>query len=282
MRRSTALREMRAAARLDLAEVARSRWLLFCAGTYALVAGIFVLVGLRESTLLGFTGMGRVLLSFCHALVLLLPLLALTATSAVVNRARDEGTFELLFTQPLRRGAWFAAVSGVRLLALVAPLVLLMIGMGAVAGTVWRSEVPWPFLWRSVAVCAALLVCFAGIGTAISTFIRNPARATTYVILVWAASVALLDFGLIGLMLRWQLDPQATFTLAALNPVQDARMALLSSLEPDLATFGPVGFYLANRVGGDALFALGVAWPAAVGVGAWGAALRRFRRGDLV
>ncbi len=278
----TALREVGAAARLDLAEVVRSRWLLFCAGVYAIVAGIFVLVGLRESTLLGFTGMGRVLLSFSHALVLLLPLLALTATSAVVNRARDDGSFELLFTQPLRRGSWFAAVSGVRLAALIAPLVVLMVGMGAVAGAVWRQEVPWPFLWRSVGVCSALLVCFAGIGVAISTFVRNPARATTYVILAWAVSVALLDFGLIGLMLKWQLNPQAVFTLAALNPVQDARMALLSSLEPDLATFGPVGFYMANRVGGDALFALGVAWPAAVGLGAWGAAFLRFRRGDLV
>jgi ABC-2 type transport system permease protein len=278
----TALREMGAAARLDLAEVVRSRWLLFCAGVYALVAGIFVLVGLRESTLLGFTGMGRVLLSFSHALLLLLPLLALTATSSVVNRARDDGAFELLFTQPLRRQSWFAAVSSVRLLALLAPLVILMVGMGAAAGLVWQQPVPWPFLWRAVGVCASLLVCFAGVGVAISTFVRNPAKATTYVILTWAVSVALLDFGLIGLLLKWQLNPQAVFTLAAMNPVQDARMALLSSLEPELATFGPVGFYLANRVGGDALFALGVAWPAVVGLGAWGAALVRFRRGDLV
>ena len=278
----TALREMGAAARLDLAEVVRSRWLLFCAGVYALVAGIFVLVGLRESTLLGFTGMGRVLLSFSHALVLLLPLLALTATSAVVNRARDDGAFELLFTQPLRRGSWFAAVSMVRLAALLAPLVALMVAMGAVAGVVWQQAVPWPFLWRAVGVCSSLLVCFAGVGVAISTFVRNPAKATTYVILTWAVAVALLDFGLIGLLLKWQLHPQAVFALAALNPVQDARMALLSSLEPDLATFGPVGFYLANRVGGDALFALGMVWPVVVGVGAWGAALFRFRRGDLV
>ena len=116
---------------------------------------------------------------------------------------------------------------------------------------------------------------------AISTYVRHPARATTYVILVWALAVALLDFGLIGLMLRWQLNPRLVFTLAALNPVQDARMALLSSLEPDLGTFGPVGFYMAHRVGGTVLFWLGVLWPAVVGVGAWTAALRHFRRGDL-
>ena len=79
-------REVLAMVRLELAEVLRSRWLLFCCGVYALLAAMFVLVGLRESSVFGFTGMGRVLLGFCHALVLVLPLLGLSATGQVVNR----------------------------------------------------------------------------------------------------------------------------------------------------------------------------------------------------
>jgi hypothetical protein len=59
-------------------------------------------------------------------------------------------------------------------------------------------------------------------------------------------------------------------------------MALLSSAEPTLATLGPVGFYLANRIGTRALFALGVGWPALVAASAWLAAWWRFRRGDVV
>ena len=59
-------------------------------------------------------------------------------------------------------------------------------------------------------------------------------------------------------------------------------MALLASAEPTLATLGPVGFYLANRLGANALFALGLAWPALVGVAAWLAAWNAFRRGDAV
>jgi hypothetical protein len=74
----------------------------------------------------------------------------------------------------------------------------------------------------------------------------------------------------------------AVFALAAANPVQTARMALLASAEPTLATLGPVGFYLANRLGTDLLFALGIAWPALVGVGGWLVAWQSFRRGDAV
>ena len=67
-----------------------------------------------------------------------------------------------------------------------------------------------------------------------------------------------------------------------MNPVQDARMALLSGLEPELSNLGPVGFYLANKVGGPTLYALGVAWPAFVGAVAWLFAFVRFRTSDLV
>jgi ABC-2 type transport system permease protein len=94
--------------------------------------------------------------------------------------------------------------------------------------------------------------------------------------------VALLDLAGIGLLLRWRVPAHAVFLLAAANPVQAARMALLSLAEPSLATLGPVGFYLTNRIGTRALFTLGVAWPVALGAGAWCLALWRFRRGDVV
>ncbi len=275
-------RELLAVARLDLAEVLRSRWMVFCGVIYALLAGAFVLVGLRESTLLGFSGMGRVLLSFCHALVLLLPLLALTATGQVVNRAREDGSLELFFSQPLRRGTFFAAVTLVRYGVLVVPLGVLMGAMAVVGSLAYGQVVPWGFLARAVAVSAALLAAFVGLGMAVSTLVRSQARAMIWMIALWALGVALIDFGLVGLMLQWRLNPRTVFLLAALNPVQSARMALLSGASPELGVLGPVGFFLAHRLGGGVLFAVGTLWPVLVGAGAWGLALRSFRRGDLV
>lgn len=275
-------RQVLAIARLDLADVLRSRWLVFCGGAYLLLAIIFVLVGLRESTVLGFTGMGRVLLSVCHALLLLLPLLALTVFAPVIGRARDDGTLELLFSQPLRRSAWFVAISITRYLVLIVPFVVMMVGLSLYGQLALSQTVPWQFVIRALAVAAALVAAFSGIGLLISALTRNPARVTTYVVLAWALGVALLDFGIIGVLLRWRLDATAVFTLAALNPVQDARMALLSGLEPDLASLGPVGFYLAHRIGPTALYALGVVWPVAVGASTWIFAWNAFRRGDLI
>jgi ABC-type transport system involved in multi-copper enzyme maturation permease subunit len=275
-------RQVAVAARLDLAELRRGRWLVFAALTYLFLGGVFVLVGARESSLFGFTGIGRVVLAFCHALLLALPLLALTATGQAVGRGREDGSFELLFTQPLGRGAWFAGVSAVRLGALLAPFVVLVVAMGLYAQLILGQPPPWPFLWRTVAVMAALLTAFAGVGLAISTFVRHAGKQALALLAAWALGVALLDFAVVGLLLRWRLPAELVFALTAANPVEAARLALLAGLDAQLSTLGPVGFYLANKVGPDALFAFGVAWPTVVGVGAWLAALVSFRRRDLL
>lgn len=275
-------REAAVVARLDFAEVRRSRWLIFCLLVHAILAGTFVLVGLRESGVVGFTGMGRALMSWSHALLFLLPLLALSATGQVVNSARDDGSLELLLSNPVSRAAYFLGTSLVRVLALVLPLLVAMPVMALFGTLAFGQQVPWGFLVRGMAVSTSLLLCFVAIGLLISVMVRNQAKALMLTILVWIAGVALIDFGLVGVMLQWELPPQAVFALAVLNPVQCARLALLSAAQPELSTFGPVGFFLANRIGANGLLLLGLGWPLLLGVTAWVWSLASFRRRDLV
>jgi hypothetical protein len=84
------------------------------------------------------------------------------------------------------------------------------------------------------------------------------------------------------MMLQWRMEPRVVFALAALNPVQSIRMALLSSADPELGVLGPVGFYLANRIGSTGLYVLGVGWPMVLGTLAWFSGLWTLRRGDVV
>jgi hypothetical protein len=59
-------------------------------------------------------------------------------------------------------------------------------------------------------------------------------------------------------------------------------MGLLSNVGDGLDVLGPVGFYLAHRVGPRALFALGIGWPALLGTASTAWALRRFTRSDVI
>lgn len=274
--------EIAVVARLDFAEVLRSRWLVFCLLVHAVLAALFVLVGLRESGVVGFTGMGRALMSWSHALLFLLPLLALSATGQVVNSARDDGLLELLASNPVGRGGFYLGTTLVRIAALVVPLLVAMPAMAWFGSLAFGQDVPWGFLLRGMAVSTALLLCFTAMGLLVSTLVRNQAKALMLTILLWVAGVALIDFALVGVLLQWELPPQAVFALAAINPVQCARLALLSGAQPELSTFGPVGFFLANKIGPGGLLALGVGWPLLLGVTAWVCGLAVFRRRDLV
>ncbi len=271
-----------AVARLDVAAIRRSRWIWFCLATYAVLAIVLVTASSRESAILGFTGSGRVLLSFSHALLLALPLIALTATAPVIQRAREDGSLELLLSQPLSPGGWFVATFATRYIALLVPLAIVMIGIGAWGQLAYGDPIPWTFVMRALAISASLLFAFAGIGACISAYVRDPARVITYLVLAWALGVALLDFGVIGMLLRWRIDAHAVFAIAIANPVEAARLALLGHLQPDLGTYGPVGFYLAHRVGTGALFAVGLAWPALLGLLTSALAYRRFKQSDRV
>ena len=275
-------RELYAVARLDFAEVRRSRWMGFCVAVYALLGGGFVFVGMRESSVMGFSGMGRVLMSMVHTLLLLLPLLALTATGQLINRARDDGTLELLFSHPVRRGVYFSAVTLTRFVVLTIPLVVLMLAMALLGRFAFGEQINWAFLFQSLAICSALMLAYVGIGVAVSTLVRSQPRSVITVLLVWALGAALLDFGLVAVMLQWRVNAQTVFLLASLNPVQAARMALLAGASSELSVLGPVGFYLSNRIGAGGLFTLGIVWPAVLGIAAWLVALRSFRRADIV
>ncbi len=57
--RTVRVSDFRSVARLDWAEVRRSRWLLLCIVLYGFLCGAFVLFGMRESSFMGLYGHGQ-------------------------------------------------------------------------------------------------------------------------------------------------------------------------------------------------------------------------------
>ena len=269
--------------RLELAEAMRSRWVLLVGVVYALVFGAFVWLGLRESSVLGFTGMSRIILNVSNAVVIAVPLVALVATSQAVVGARSSGYFELMLTQPTRREDWLVAAVLSRLLVVVGPLALALLFAVVVAMLGGQVEPTLlPMTLRCLAISTSLAWAFIGIGFWVSAVSRTAERATVLALLVWISSAALHDFALIGVLLEMRVSPVVVFTLAALNPVEAARIATLTVVDPELSVLGPVGFWLANKLGHSAVLLVGIGWPAVVGTFAIHRAKQRMARSDLV
>ncbi len=271
----------RAFFRLELAEARRSRWVAFTAVVYTLVFGGFVWLGLRESTVLGFTGISRVVLNVSNAVVLAVPLVALVATCQAIVKARSSGFFELFLAQPCKRSDWLGAVVASRVLVVAGPIVVLFLAALAYGRVAGEASIA-PLVARSLAVVVSLVIAFVGVGFLLSSIARTPERATVYALLAWLAGSALHDFALVGALLRARMPPAVVFALAAANPVEAARLAILSGVDPELSVLGPVGFWLANTLGPRLTLAVGVAWPLAIGVVAIAVTARRLRRADLV
>jgi ABC-2 type transport system permease protein len=270
-----------AMARLELADALRSRWVAFVGSVYLLVFGAFVWLGLRESSVLGFTGISRVVLNVSNAVVVVIPLVALVATNQTIVRARTSGFFELFLAQPIKRGDWFAGVTSSRLAVIAGPLCVLLLG-ALLAGQLRGEATLPPLVARTLLVTVALAWAFVGVGLWLSAIARTSERATVYALVAWIVTTSLHDFLLIGVLLKARLQPQVVFALAALNPVESARLAILSGIDPELSVLGPVGFWLANTLGPSITLFVGVAWPLALGTLAFAAARRRLHRMDLV
>lgn len=268
--------------RLELADALRSRWVAFTALLYLGLAVAFVWLGLRESTVLGFTGLSRVLLNVANAVLVAFPLVVLIGTHAAIVRARSSGFCELMLTQPVRRSSWFLALLASRLVILVGPLVLLLVVTFIAAAFVEPEPGLALVAFKSLGVCAALVFAFVGLGLFVSSHAGTTERAMVWALVVFVVTAALHDVLLITVLLRTALPPQVVFALAALNPSEAARVGILSSVDPELSVLGPVGFWLANSLGPDLALALAIGWPALLGAVATWRALRRTEVMDLV
>lgn len=269
--------------RLELSDALRSRWIVFTGVVYAAVFALFAWLGMRESSVLGFTGVSRVVLNVSNAIVLAVPLVALVATNQTIVRARQSGFFELMLSLPVRRRDWFFGVVASRFVVVVGPLAVMLaavLAYGAASGDDDPNLVS--AVVRCLAVTAALAWAFIGIGFFISSWAATPERATVLALVAWIFASALHDFALIGALLRFRLAPGAVFALAAANPVEAARIAVLGAVDPDLSVLGPVGFWIASILGPAATLATGIVWPLVVGTAALAAAARRLGRADLV
>lgn len=268
--------------RFELADSLRSKWLGSSLGLYGVLFAVFVALGLRESSILGFTGISRVVLNVTNGVLVAVPLLVLLATCQIVVRARRNGLLEMTLAQPTRRDEWFFGVLASRALVLVGPLLLMFAAAAMVGAFSGGEEGLWAMTARCLAISVSLAWAFLGVGLFVSTVARTAERAIVYALLVWVTVTALHDFALVGLLLHARIPPRAVFALAALNPTEAARIGILTGVDAELSVLGPVGFWIANTLGAAKALLVAVAWPALIGTVGVLLAARNVRRGDAI
>jgi ABC-2 type transport system permease protein len=267
--------------RLEARSVGRARWFAASVVLSLAVVGFFLVVAARESSVLGFTGFGKVMAGVVQVALLMVPLLALASTAQAITAARQSGVLEWYMANPVTRDACFRALFLPRIGALVLPVVGSVGGLALVAALLGQPVAPG-LVATFLAVLLGQALAFGALGMWVSAVSRAPEQALLAAVALWMGTAIFVDFVLLGVLLRWDLPPGLVFLLAGLNPMQDGRIALLTAVDPQMGVLGPVGTWAVATLGAPLTPAATLGWPACVALGAGLAVRRAFLRRDVL
>lgn len=210
----------------------------------------------------GFAGFGRTAAGLLNLIMLVVPLMALTAGAGSIAVERERGTLLYLLAQPVSRTQ---VLLGKYLGIASALLCSLCFGFGISGGVLaWRAGGVGVEAYAMLVTFTALLaLAMLSLGLLISVASRRSAVATGVGLFTWLVLVLLSDLGLMASSLLFRLRVQEIFGLAAVNPLQSFKMSVIVNMNASLDVLGPVGAYASHTQGSGLPWVLGsslVAW----------------------
>jgi Cu-processing system permease protein len=239
-----------ALARKEIRDSLRNRWLILYGIAFAVLAAALSLLSLAGTGTFGFAGYGRTAASLINLVILIVPLMGLTAGAGSIAAERESRTLAYVLAQPVNRVELLAGKYLGLALTLIAALA---IGFGVSAALLAiRRHVGAADFARLIGLSLVLALTMLSVGMLISTLTRRAGTALGAAIVLWLVLVFLGDLGLMGSTLVFKLQVADLFRLSLLNPLQVFKMAALGSIHASLDVLGPAGLY-ATQTYGDAL-----------------------------
>lgn len=236
----------------ELVLAARSRWLQTFAAVFAVLVLLVAASGYILSGGRGVQEFSRTAMSLVELVLLIVPLTAITF--GVTQLTPERGAAELLFSQPIDRGAVLTGRIAGLFLALVAAQA---VGFGA-AGLVvfaragafgvsgFAGVVAGAFLLTAVFLAIAALIA-AGATS------RKRTRALAVALVVWFAAVVLFDVAALGIASTLRSGDASRLLIVSVfvNPVDAVRTGALLAISGTTA-FGAASLAFLRFTGGTA------------------------------
>lgn len=233
----------------ELREAVRSRW-------FVLYALAFVVLGLgisfasaAGSGAAGLASFGRTTAGLTNLVLLVVPLMALTAGAGSIAGDRERGMLAYLLSQPVSRTevllGKFCGL-GAALLACIC------IGLGACAlilALAGQATRPASLLWLT-GLSLGLAFGMLSLGLLLSTLARKASVAMGTAVFLWLTLVFVTDLGLMAGTLALRLRIQTLFACSLANPLQVFKMWSLHASDSTLDVLGPAGLYATEQYGG--------------------------------
>lgn len=266
---------------LELRQSLRSWWFW----SYSLLFGGFVALmftmGITESQVIGFVGLGRLMITFMQVCIVVLPVYVLITTVRSVVGDRETHVMEYFLSLPVSFTAYLMGKFISRFVEIFTPVFIALTG-ATIWGRISDIDVPWDLFSLYSGLLAVLVFCFLGIGMFISVRATSQNQAISTAFIIWLILVAFIDLILMGAMLKMRLNPEAVIGIGMFNPLQVFRTAVLVLFDPKLTVMGAASYFILDTVGRSAFIIFSIIYPLIAGAFFLLFGLRRFKRKDVV
>ena len=242
---------------------------------------IMFALGITESQIIGFVGLGRLMVTFMQVSMVILPIYILITTVRSVVGDRETNVMEYMLSLPISFSGYFWGKFISRFIEIFIPVFLALLG-AALWGTITNIDVPWDLFAFYSFLLAAMVFCFLGIGMYISTKARSQNLAIGSAFIIWLFLVAFLDLILMGVMLKMRMNPEIVIGVGMVNPLQVFRTAVLVMFDPKLTVMGPASYYILDTVSRSVFIVFAILYPVILGFVFAFLGVRYFKRNDIV
>lgn len=232
----------------ELRDAVRSRWFILYTIAFAGLGLAVSFVSAASTGGTGLAGFGRTTAGLINLVLLVVPLMALTAGAGSIASDRERGMLAYVLAEPVAR---FEVLLGKYVGLAGALLACLCLGLGTCAAILaWKGmrTSPSSIVWLT-GLSFALALAMLSAGMLISTLARRTSVAVGTAIFVWLTFVFVSDLALMAGAVALRLRIEQLFAMSLINPLQVFKMWSLHSVETSLDVLGPAGLYASEEYG---------------------------------
>ena len=235
-------------ARRELREALTSRWFVLYTIAFAVLGLAVSYISAAGSGGIGLSGFGRTTAGLTNLVLLIVPLMALTAGAGTIASDRERGMLSYLLAQPISRsellvGKYVGLASAL--------LACISLGLGVCTLILaWKGQATHPqsILWLA-GLSFGLALGMLSVGMLISTLARKASVAVGTAVFLWLTLVFVSDLGLMAGTLAMKLRIETLFAISLSNPLQVFKMWSLHAIDASLDVLGPAGLYASEEFG---------------------------------
>lgn len=232
----------------ELRDAVGSRWFVLYTTAFAALGLAVSFVSAAGTGGTGLSGFGRTTAGLINLVLLVVPLMALTAGAGSIASDRERGMLAYVLAQPVTRGEVLLG----KYVGLAAALAAcLSLGLGACAVILaWKGlrTGPSSMIWL-FGLSLLLALGMLSTGLMLSSLARKASVAVGTAIFAWLALVFVTDLALMAGAVALRLRIQTLFALSLINPLQVFKMWSLHAVDASLDVLGPAGLYAAEEYG---------------------------------